>query len=121
MKFLQLTAMLVLSSFTFAQSAPEGAFSTLHVQAEDPQEYIDYLKENTEAFEAIGVGHHVVEIAKFQPLPGEVVGQCFGAGVFQHAVDLLAEVFAEGAVVGVLEEFLVGHGAPQEVTEAGGE
>jgi len=54
MKFLQLTAMLVLSCFIFAQSAPEGAFSTLHVQAEDPQEYIDYLKENTEAFEAIG-------------------------------------------------------------------
>ena len=54
MKFLQLTAMLVLSSFIFAQSAPEGAFSSLHVQAEDPQEYIDYLKENTEAFEAIG-------------------------------------------------------------------
>ena len=44
MKFLQLTAMLVLSGFIFAQSAPEGAFSTLHVQAEDPQEYIDYLK-----------------------------------------------------------------------------
>ena len=38
MKFLQLTAMLVLSSFIFAQSAPEGAFSSLHVQAEDPQE-----------------------------------------------------------------------------------
>ena len=54
MKFLQLTAMLVLSGFIFAQSAPEGAFSSLHVQAEDPQEYIDYLKENTEAFEAIG-------------------------------------------------------------------
>ncbi|MDA9729605.1 hypothetical protein N9V06_01345 [SAR86 cluster bacterium] len=54
MKFLQLTAILVLSSFTFAQNAPEGAFSSLHVQADDPQEYIDYLKENTEAFEAIG-------------------------------------------------------------------
>ena len=54
MKFLQLTAMLVLSSFTIAQNVPQGAFSSLHVQTDDPQEYIDYLKENTEAFEAIG-------------------------------------------------------------------
>ena len=54
MKFLQLTAILVLSSFTIAQNVPQGAFSSLHVQTDDPQEYIDYLKENTEAFEAIG-------------------------------------------------------------------
>ena len=54
MKFLQLTAFLVLSSFTIAQNVPQGAFSSLHVQTDDPQEYIDYLKENTEAFEAIG-------------------------------------------------------------------
>ena len=54
MKFLQLTAILVLSSFTIAQNVPQGAFSSLHVQTGDPQEYIDYLKENTEAFEAIG-------------------------------------------------------------------
>jgi hypothetical protein len=54
MKFLQLTAILVLSSFTISQNVPQGAFSTLHVQTDDPQEYIDYLKENTEAFEAIG-------------------------------------------------------------------
>ena len=49
MKFLQLTAILVLSSFTIAQNVPQGAFSSLHVQTDDPQEYIDYLKENTEA------------------------------------------------------------------------
>ena len=54
MKFLQLTAILVLSSFTIAQNVPQGAFSSLHVQTDDPQEYIDYLKENTDAFEAIG-------------------------------------------------------------------
>jgi len=54
MKFLQFTAILVLSSFTIAQNVPQGAFSSLHVQTDDPQEYIDYLKENTEAFEAIG-------------------------------------------------------------------
>ena len=54
MKFLQLAAILVLSSFTIAQNVPQGAFSSLHVQTDDPQEYIDYLKENTEAFEAIG-------------------------------------------------------------------
>ena len=54
MKFLQLMAILVLSSFTIAQNVPQGAFSSLHVQTDDPQEYIDYLKENTEAFEAIG-------------------------------------------------------------------
>jgi len=54
MKFLQLTAILVLSSLTIAQNVPQGAFSSLHVQTDDPQEYIDYLKENTDAFEAIG-------------------------------------------------------------------
>ena len=55
MKFLQLTAMLVLSGFIVAQNGPPaGAFSTLHVQTDDPQEYIDYLKDNPQAFEAVG-------------------------------------------------------------------
>ena len=55
MKFLQLTAMLVLSGFIVAQNGPPaGAFSTLHVQTDDPQEYIDYLKDNPQAFQAVG-------------------------------------------------------------------
>ena len=82
MKFLQLTAMLVLSSFIFAQSAPEGAFSTLHVQAEDPQEYIDYLKENTEAFEAIGLEEYMATAMEFEKAV-KAEGNDFNLGIFQ--------------------------------------
>ena len=49
MKFLQLLVMLVLSSFIFTQNAPgDGAFSTFHVKAENPTEYANYLKENSQ-------------------------------------------------------------------------
>ena len=42
-------ALLVLSSFIFTQNAPgDGAFSTFHVKAENPTEYANYLKENSQ-------------------------------------------------------------------------
>ena len=36
-----------------ASAAPEGAFTTLMVQANDVEKYIDYMKKNTAPFEAI--------------------------------------------------------------------
>ncbi len=58
-----------------------------------------------------------------QPLGGEVVAQGAGAGIFDHAADLLAEGvgFVEALIVGELEELFVGHGGPEEIGEAGGE
>ena len=35
-------------------SAPEGAFTTLHVKAMDVAKYVDFMKKNTQPFEAIG-------------------------------------------------------------------
>ena len=35
-------------------SAPEGAFTSLHVKAMDIAKYVDYMKKNTAPFEAIG-------------------------------------------------------------------
>ena len=35
-------------------SAPEGAFTSLHVKSMDVEKYVDFMKKNTEPFEAIG-------------------------------------------------------------------
>ena len=89
MKFLQLTAILVLSSFTIAQNVPQGAFSSLHVQTDDPQEYIDYLKENTEAFEAIGSDMAGVCEIFCDTLKSESISFCLGTerGCSRYHID----------------------------------
>jgi hypothetical protein len=49
MKHLYLLFMLVISSISFGQVAPgDGAFTTFHVKAENPNEYIDFLKKNSQ-------------------------------------------------------------------------
>ena len=49
MKHLYLLLMLVMTSVSFGQVAPgDGAFTTFHVKAENPNEYIDFLKKNSQ-------------------------------------------------------------------------
>ncbi len=49
MKHLYLLTTLVIASISFGQVAPgDGAFSTFHVKAENPTEYANFLKENSQ-------------------------------------------------------------------------
>ncbi len=64
--------------FTFGFSVnlmavPEGAFSTLMVQAKDVNKYIDYMKNNTETFEALGASDAGVCVTRAgNNYPGEM-------------------------------------------------
>ena len=40
-------------SFNLSASIPEGAFTSLHVKAQNVDAYINYMKENTAAFKTI--------------------------------------------------------------------
>ena len=42
-----------LVSLNLSASVPEGAFTSLHVKAKDVDAYINYMKENTDAFKMI--------------------------------------------------------------------
>lgn len=64
--------------FTFGftvnlMAVPEGAFSTLMVQAKDVNKYIDYMKNNPETFEAIGASDAGVCVTRAgNNYPGEM-------------------------------------------------
>ena len=45
---------LSIASFNLYSSIPEGAFTTLHVKANDINEYVNYMKNNDGAFKQIG-------------------------------------------------------------------
>ena len=45
---------LVIFSIGINANIPEGAFTTLHVKAKDLDAYVDYMKNNSTAFEQIG-------------------------------------------------------------------
>ena len=67
------------------------------------------------------VGRERWHVSEIQPLTSEVLHERVRPRIFDHAADLRVEVGAELAVVGEAEEFVVGHCAPEEVREAGGE
>ena len=56
-----MAALLVAGTLWSQEGPPEGGFQTFHVQAEDPYEYIEFLKENPQFLAAGG---------------GDVVGYC---------------------------------------------
>ena len=64
-----------------------------------------------------------VEVADLEPLAREVLRERDGLGVAQHAAHLGVEHagLAEAALAGLVQQLVVGHRAPQEVAEAGGE
>ena len=82
-----------------------------------PEVRLDFV----EVFEAGVVGVEVFEVAKLEPLAGEVFGEGFGAPVGEHAIDGGGEAGAEFGFGGELEEFFVWRSGPEEVGEAGGE
>ena len=52
--FLILVALFAANTLWSQEGPPEGGFTTFHVKAEDPYEYIDYLKENPQFLAAGG-------------------------------------------------------------------
>lgn len=71
--------------------------------------------------EEFGVGGEEFEIAKLEPLAGEVLDESGGFRALKHAFDLGIELFAELALAGEGEEFVVWKAAPEKVGKAGGE
>ena len=49
-----LVALFAANTLWSQEGLPEGGFTTFHVKAEDPYEYIDYLKENPQFLAAGG-------------------------------------------------------------------
>ena len=73
--------------------------------------------------ELLGIGFDHVEVAQFQPLAGEVIGERGGARVGEQALHLGIERGGgvELAALGEREQFVVRHPTPQEVAEARGQ
>ena len=63
------------------------------------------------------------DLAKAEPLTGEVFEEAFASGIVEHAFDLgvTDPGVGEFAGSGEVKELLVGHGGPQEIGELGGE
>ncbi len=76
-----------------------------------PEVRLDFV----EVFEAGVVGVEVFEVAKLEPLAGEVFGEGLGTPVGEHAVDGGGEVGTEFGFGGELEEFFVWRSGPEEV------
>ena len=71
-KSLYLSSIFFISTSLFA-TVPEGAFTTLHVKAKNIDAYVNYMKENTEAFKMIGSDVAGVCIVKTgNEYPGEM-------------------------------------------------
>ncbi len=70
-----------------------------------------------------GVGGEALQVARLEPLAGEVVGQGAGARVFQHAPHLRLQhaAAAQRALAGQAEQLVVGHAAPEEVRQPAGQ
>ena len=71
-----------------------------------------------EAREHHRIGRDRGELAELQPLQAEALGQVAGARILEEAARLGFEVGRELLGVGQLEEFVVGHRAPEEIAEA---
>jgi len=71
-KLFYLSSIFFVTSSLYA-SVPEGAFTSFHVKAKNVDAYINYMKENTEAFEMIGSDIAGVCIVKTgNEYPGEM-------------------------------------------------
>src|SRR5438132_8428104 len=68
---------------------------------------------------SFAVGLHGFETPGLQPLSREVFNQRLGPGISEHAPDLRLEYVrtAQRSLLGLAQQFLVGHAAPQKVGE----
>lgn len=73
------------------------------------------------AGEAAGVDIDGLDVSGEKPLADEVIDDAFGFWIDEHAIDLGAQIGAEFIFASEAEEFVIGHGAPEEIREAGGE
>jgi hypothetical protein len=71
------------------------------------------------AQDGAGVDWHGFDVARLEPLTGEVAHKSLRLGVLQHSLDLSAKVAPQFVVVRQSKEFLVGHRRPQKIRKPG--
>ena len=81
-----------------------------------PQRLVEIREQNR-------VGREILELARLQPLSGEVLGQGAGPGVTEHPPGLGSQRIdaPELSGGGQSKELVIGHAAPEEVREPRGQ